>query len=361
MEMALGHILGFGPYKMLPHQKIRFSIAQVAGYGAASLNDVRAGLKDEGGSCGSECGEASTNNWYAWNPVPSWDTTIQYGQTSDPNVNTYGSNYLSKYPLPQYVNSKTVTIRDVADRAIELYTGQPLVDYDTSQYWPERSDSIGKYQVAVSYPAPSIRIPMDSLPHNVINWGPQVEFFTHPRLKAPFSHYEVYKSPHALGPWILIDSVAKEDPRYFKDGSYQLEDRFVKVGESYYYSVLSVDTLRNKSGKTNLTLHETQQLGFNVLTEIVVVPNPLIVKSGWEGAGNIDMRIGFLHLPKVCTIRIYSYSGQLVNTIEHNSGLYSTAWYQVTRNNQLPAPGLYFYVVDTPNGERKHGKFVVIR
>jgi hypothetical protein len=97
------------------------------------------------------------------------------------------------------------------------------------------------------------------------------------------------------------------------------------------------------------------------LEEITAVPNPLIVRSGWSGAGNVDMRIGFLHLPKVCTIRIYSYSGQLVNTIEHNSAVYAKPWYQVTRNNQLPAPGVYFFVVDTPKGERKHGKFVVIR
>jgi hypothetical protein len=108
-------------------------------------------------------------------------------------------------------------------------------------------------------------------------------------------------------------------------------------------------------------LHETQQSGTEILGEIVVVPNPYIVKSGFDGGLNPEMRIGFYNLPKECTIRIFSYSGQLVNTIDHRSGSYSIAWYQVTRNNQEIAPGVYFFVVDTPRGERSHGKFAVIR
>jgi hypothetical protein len=36
------------------------------------------------------------------------------------------------------------------------------------------------------------------------------------------------------------------------------------------------------------------------------------------------------------------------------------AWYQVTRNNQMLASGVYFFTVDDDQGNRVQGKFVVI-
>jgi hypothetical protein len=126
---------------------------------------------------------------------------------------------------------------------------------------------------------------------------------------------------------------------------------------------VSVDSLGNRSGKTNMTLHETQLPAAASLERVYVVPNPLIVTSGFTGAspeGDINDRLGFFGLPKRATIRIFSYSGQLVNTIEHNSDNYSVAWYQVTRNNQKLASGVYFFTVDDDQGKRVQGKFVVI-
>ena len=91
------------------------------------------------------------------------------------------------------------------------------------------------------------------------------------------------------------------------------------------------------------------------------MPNPFVLKSGFTGAGEVDKKIGFYKLPRQCTIRIFSYSGQLVETIEHNDPVYSTEWFQVTRNGQDIASGIYFYVVTTPQGEQTSGKFIVIK
>jgi hypothetical protein len=96
------------------------------------------------------------------------------------------------------------------------------------------------------------------------------------------------------------------------------------------------------------------------MEKVYAVPNPFIVKSGFEGHGQ-DNAIGFYGLPEKCTIRIYSYAGQLVETIEHDSPVYSTAWFQVTRNNQDIASGIYFYVVTTPSGETATGKLVIVK
>ena len=67
---------------------------------------------------------------------------------------------------------------------------------------------------------------------------------------------------------------------------------------------------------------------------------------------------------KKCTIRIFSYSGQLVRTLEHDTPEtegYSHEWFQITRNNQILASGVYFFTVDdAATGKRATGKFVII-
>jgi hypothetical protein len=124
-----------------------------------------------------------------------------------------------------------------------------------------------------------------------------------------------------------------------------------------------VDGKGNKSGRTNITLHESSIGAAPTLQQVYVAPNPFFVKSGYPGStpdGDINYQLRFFNLPKVCTIRIYSYSGQLIQTIDHNVDKIQHPWFQITRNNQLIASGIYFYVVDSPDGSRCHGKFVII-
>jgi len=362
-KFGTGHILGFGPYILNHGEKIRFAVAEVVGYGAARLEESMAGLTDEGGSCGELCGEPTSPASNAFNPVPNWYQPRTYGGVNG-TAYEHGSNYLSIAPLPQYVNSNTVTVREVADRAIEMYTGQAFMDYDTSQYWPERSPDRGVYKVAITVPAPAITVSNTSSAENEIVWGPQVESFSVPRLLSSLHHYELCKASHPLGPWTRIDSIGVGDVRYLKNGVYKVVDSGTRVGESFYYSVVSVDGTGNRSGRSNLTLHQTQIGGTETLGTVHVVPNPFVVRSGFSGTtstgGDAGGKIGFYNLPKHCTIRVISYSGQLVQTIVHESELYSTEYMQVTRNNQVMASGVYFYVVETPDGTRTSGRFVII-
>ena len=353
---GVGRQIVFGPYILRPGESIRFSLAEVAGYGAASLAETQAGVTDEGGSCGQACNESASAA--AFNPVPNYTQTVTYGLDNK----VHGSTYLSTYPLPPYVNSGVVTLRDVTDRAIQAYTGAAsVVDYDSSQYWPERSADRGAYRLPQIVPAPKITVENTALAQNRITWLSAVEGFTAPRLAAPFSHYRLLKSAHPLGPWQMLDSVGLADPRFLAGGQYTVIDTATTVLESHYYAVVSVDQAGNRSGMTNLTLHETQLGGTEDLQKVVVVPNPYIVRSGFSGAGDVDNRIGFFNLPRRCTIRIISYSGQLVETIDHDTELYSHEYLKTTRNNQVIASGVYFFVVETPDGKRTHGKFVVIQ
>lgn len=347
---------GFYPYILAPGEKMRFAVAELAGYGPGVAGDRI--YKDLGGAV-----RAGVDAGAYFHPVPSWYDTLQYANLGSKNY--IGSTYLRDHPLPWYVTPGVVSIRDVADRAIEIYTGQPLAKYDTLQYKPEEAPASGRYNtVPIPIPAPAIRIEDTRAAANRIIWGPQVEKFNCPRLRAAFSHYEVLRAPHPLGPWMVIARVYPADPEYFKAGEYSVLDPESNLGDNVAYAVVSVDVLGGRSGMTNLTLHETQAPPAPTLGKVYVVPNPLVVSSGLTGSdpgGEINDRIQFMGLTDHCTIRIFSYTGQLVMTREHNRDTYGDPWYQLSINNQIIASGVYYFVVeDRDTGAKSRGKFIVI-
>jgi hypothetical protein len=326
---------GFYPYILPPGETMRFSVAELVGYGPGGAGDRV--YTDLGGTVRS-----GVDAGFLFSPVPSWYDTLQYNFLGSKDY--IGSDYLQNHPLPWYVTPGVVSIRDVADRAIEMYTGRPLAKYDSLQYKPEEESPTGQYNtIPVPVPAPVIRIEDTRAAANKIIWGPQVESFDSPRLHAPFSHYEVLRAPHPLGPWTVIDSVFPGDPEYFSDGEYSIIDPESNLGDNVAYAIVSVNELGGRR---------------------YVIPNPLIVTSGLSGSdpgGEIGDRIQFVGLTKRCTIRIFSYTGQLIRTIEHEQETFGNPWYQLSINNQIIASGVYYFVVeDRESGAISNGKFAVI-
>jgi hypothetical protein len=110
------------------------------------------------------------------------------------------------------------------------------------------------------------------------------------------------------------------------------------------------------------------QIAKNQLTNIRVVPNPYIAGASWEprlvfGSGRGDRRIDFIHLPAKCTIRIYTLSGKLVKTIEHESSVLdgTESWNLVSDDGMDVAYGVYVYHVDATDIGKYIGKFALIK
>jgi hypothetical protein len=103
------------------------------------------------------------------------------------------------------------------------------------------------------------------------------------------------------------------------------------------------------------------------LDKIAVVPNPYTGAASWEPAtssvGRGERRIFFIHLPAKCTIRIYTISGKLVDTIEHESTLDDgeVSWNLVSKDGMDIAYGVYVYHVDAPGIGEKIDRFAVIK
>ncbi len=96
---------------------------------------------------------------------------------------------------------------------------------------------------------------------------------------------------------------------------------------------------------------------------IKVVPNPYIIRADWDRS-KMTRKIQFTHLPSKCTIRIYNLSGSLIRILEHESTSETGGveeWNIRTKDEQIPASGIYIYHISTPDGKEKLGKFALIR
>lgn len=107
----------------------------------------------------------------------------------------------------------------------------------------------------------------------------------------------------------------------------------------------------------------------NELDDIYVVPDPYIavnpverkVLNPEEGRG--DRKLDFVNLPQECTIKIFTVSGKLVQTITHSSSEDNrrASWDLRTVDGLEISHGMYFYVVDAGTLGTKTGKFAVIK
>jgi hypothetical protein len=103
------------------------------------------------------------------------------------------------------------------------------------------------------------------------------------------------------------------------------------------------------------------------LANVAVVPNPYAGAASWEPAttsvGRGERRVYFIHLPRTCTIRIYTIAGRLVRTLEHDSSIDDgqEAWNLVSRDGMDIAYGIYVYHVDAPGLGTTIGKLAVLK
>ena len=196
-----------------------------------------------------------------------------------------------------------------------------------------------------------------------------------------FDGYRLYRSEYSgMGPWIKFREWKLSNGDQLV---HELEDSDVLLGTGYFYGIASIDKghdgwpfylpedtggpvppLESKKAVTETAVYKIRRLG-KTLDEIKVVPNPFKIRSGLATVGD-DLRIEFINLPPVCTIRIYTLYGDLVQIIEHTDGTGGESWggnfneYQVSKYTQRIAPGIYVYHVDSDVGQSV-GKFVIIK
>ncbi len=102
------------------------------------------------------------------------------------------------------------------------------------------------------------------------------------------------------------------------------------------------------------------------LNKVIVVPNPYVVTSQFEQPSNRpDLRgdrvIQFRNLPRECTIRIYTLTGELVQTLRKNDNTSYLNWDILSYESARIGYGVYIYHVTTPQGGEKIGRLGIIK
>jgi photosystem II stability/assembly factor-like uncharacterized protein len=118
-------------------------------------------------------------------------------------------------------------------------------------------------------------------------------------------------------------------------------------------------------GDVNLPKVE-ESLAESTLDAIRVVPNPYVVSSVFETVqGDLanQRQLHFTRLPQECTIRIFSVSGQLVQTLQVSNSFNTSRyiWDMRDKNGHEIPYGVYVYHVEAPGVGEKIGKFAVIK
>ncbi len=105
----------------------------------------------------------------------------------------------------------------------------------------------------------------------------------------------------------------------------------------------------------------------NELDRIAVVPNPYVGTSSFEPRSQIEgrgeRRVQFIHLPPLCTIRIFNLRGELIRTLYHDSASSDgSVWWDLrTEEQQDIAFGVYVFHVDAPGIGEHVDKFALVK
>jgi len=90
-----------------------------------------------------------------------------------------------------------------------------------------------------------------------------------------------------------------------------------------------------------------------------VVPNPYRATEAWDTPAGHEVH--FINLPTKALIRIYTVSGDLVATLDHNDTVRDfERWDLKNQNGQDVASGIYMYRVESGSLTFQH-RFIVIR
>ena len=155
---------------------------------------------------------------------------------------------------------------------------------------------------------------------------------------------------------------------FYLDGKDSDSLRFPTVGDTININLkkpfLSSDKFRFVASEAKINKDRAQE----ELDNIKVVPNPYVASARWEVKNPFDSGRGprslhFTHLPAKCTIRIFTVTGELVKTLEHDSQFNdgSEEWDLLSRDNLGISYGVYIYHIDAPGIGEKIGKFAIIK
>ena len=190
--------------------------------------------------------------------------------------------------------------------------------------------------------------------------------------QAPYMFIRFYQDSLDITSTVSIDTLITEtDTTYTEVVTYDtamVEIVHAKMGDVYRLATYRPFSKSDTYEFTTTQSRVDKDSAKTQLNDIAVVPNPYVVAASWEPrhvftSGRGPRKLDFINLPSECTIKIFTLSGYLVDTIEHQSGFESGAasWDLLSKDGLEIAYGIYIYHIDAPGIGETTGKFAVIK
>lgn len=329
---------GFGPYTMAPGDTIRIVVAEAQ----AGIMNYRSLVAE------------IAYSWFTKTPPPGY----------------------TAFPLPGLPPTTTTDRNEYKNRWV--FTGKDSL-FQTFRRAITNYNS--NYSIPLPPPPPSEFKIFSGGNQILLTWaGPEAEALPY------FDGYRIYRGEGKPDTMFTMIFECNKSNLVHSFG-----DRTARRGFNYYYYIVSKDDgLRNDvkpleplvSSKfytmTNTPAFLMRPSGKS-LSDIRIVPNPYNIKARDLQFGNDPTsadRLGFYNLPPKCIIKIYTETGDLIETINHTNNAGDELWHSLTSSRQLVASGLYIAyfevtqdVYDEVNpskllirkGDNAFQKFIIIR
>ncbi|UCE25712.1 MAG: hypothetical protein JSU74_06630 [Candidatus Zixiibacteriota bacterium] len=291
--------------------------------------------------------------------------------------------------------------RDAREGSFSMVASYDLEDYNRWVYNPDRHPDPGFELLDVPFTIDSLKTlygedfnPLDYPETSPFNWGDSLFYFVGQdyncsELGVVTPIVKIYPDqpyPSSLNP-DSVDASELTDDGYLKYFEYEFVMDNVLPTVEWLINVTAFDFGSPQSGLTSLesTRSGGAQAAYALSSaeaveddnlKVFVYPNPYrsdanYREDGFEGrldADRPDDRVRALHfanLPAKCTIRIYTLDGDLVREIDHDRSptdpeASHDTWNLITRNTQKAVSGIYYWTVESENGDTQVGKLVLI-
>ncbi len=140
----------------------------------------------------------------------------------------------------------------------------------------------------------------------------------------------------------------------------------IQAGSVFNIKMKKPFNVNDVFGFTTKAMTYNAAIGDQQLQNIIVVPNPYVISSAFELPSNRpdlrgDRALQFRNLPKECTIRIYTITGELVQTLRKNDNTSYMNWDLLSSESARVGYGVYIYHIETPTGGTKIGRLGIIK
>ncbi|MEO0302086.1 MAG: T9SS type A sorting domain-containing protein, partial [candidate division WOR-3 bacterium] len=222
------------------------------------------------------------------------------------------------------------------------------------------------WKIPIPPPAPLLKYQLTKKGVLLV-WDNSAEAYVDPLKQRPdFLLYRVYRSIFEPRNFSLMAEVKRDE---LGGISHSFLDTTAQVGFPYFYVVTAMDEdslespmvnyKKNPDGSAVPLYITTEPAEKGDLSQVKVVPNPFLGSAKWS-ATELYSKIEFQNLPPICKIYIFTASGKLVKMLDHKNLTGTESWDLLNENGVKVSSGLYYYKVETPEGNSKVGKFVIL-